>query len=88
MRGDRQFEAALTFPRAADEDRADRIVDFEHLQVLPYDMLYQYVTPAVAASFSGIPYRYVVLPCEQHCLTRYGMFYFSSCLPIRVCQYT
>lgn len=33
VRGDRQFEAALTFPRASDEDRADRIVDFEHLQV-------------------------------------------------------
>lgn len=33
VRGDRQFEAALRFPRAADEDRADRIVDFEHLQV-------------------------------------------------------
>eukprot|EP00903_Cladosiphon_okamuranus_P017406 g16030.t3 len=32
VRGDRQFEAALRFPRAADEDRADRIVDFEHLQ--------------------------------------------------------
>lgn len=31
--GDRQFEAALRFRRAADEDRADRIVDFEHLQV-------------------------------------------------------
>lgn len=33
VRGDRQFEAALKFPRSADEDRADRIVDFEHLQV-------------------------------------------------------
>lgn len=33
VRGDRQFEEALNFPRAADEDRADRIVDFEHLQV-------------------------------------------------------
>lgn len=33
VRGDRQFEAALSFPRAADDDRADRIVDFEHLQV-------------------------------------------------------
>ncbi|CAM9521850.1 unnamed protein product, partial [Hapterophycus canaliculatus] len=32
VRGDRQFETALRFPRAADEDRADRIVDFEHLQ--------------------------------------------------------
>lgn len=36
VRGDRAFEAALTFPRAADEDRADRIVDFEHLQVCLY----------------------------------------------------
>ncbi|CAN0195166.1 unnamed protein product, partial [Ectocarpus sp. 8 AP-2014] len=34
VRGDREFEAALAFPRAADEDRADRIVDFEHLQRL------------------------------------------------------
>ncbi|CAN0022084.1 unnamed protein product, partial [Ectocarpus sp. 4 AP-2014] len=34
VRGGREFEAALTFPRAADEDRADRIVDFEHLQRL------------------------------------------------------
>lgn len=33
VKGDRVFEAALSFPRAADEDRADRIVDFEHLQV-------------------------------------------------------
>lgn len=33
VRVDRQFEAALSFPRAADDDRADRIVDFEHLQV-------------------------------------------------------
>lgn len=33
VKGDRVFETALSFPRAADEDRADRIVDFEHLQV-------------------------------------------------------
>lgn len=33
VQGDGQFEAALSFPRAPDEDRADRIVDFEHLQV-------------------------------------------------------
>lgn len=39
VRGDRQFEAALRFPRAADEDRADRIVDFEHLQVDTYDVI-------------------------------------------------
>ncbi|CAM9883065.1 unnamed protein product, partial [Sphacelaria rigidula] len=32
VKGDRVFESALAFPRAADEDRADRIVDFEHLQ--------------------------------------------------------
>lgn len=41
VRGDRQFEAALRFPRAADEDRADRIVDFEHLQVRAQILIFE-----------------------------------------------
>lgn len=38
VRGEPQFEAALSFPRAADEDRADRLADFEHLQVCHYSV--------------------------------------------------